>query len=355
MSEIKAIETVYNGYKFRSRLEARWAVFFDAAGIKYEYEPQGFELSDGTKYLPDFYLPEYDWFVEVKPNRPGAVDDLKRIFEFVRQGMNTTVILGNIPDKTHVDLYHYSVIYYNKLRRDAHIERIAIRYAKRNPDDKNYCAKFDSYRVDSKYLLDSFDMRYAPDEDLTDVFEAIHDRKMYKVFFGYENGWSWSDCCDNEYDINGALFLNSCYDAARQARFEHGQTPKPNVSINQPTKVEINNTETTVKRKYRKVMNEFKPKNEYELDAIRKYSIAIDQIVKVSPSIRHMLQRGIVCDIKHDISNKSCLICIGYGRGEIIVIKLLEGRKNQIEETLTKVFNEKVYIEFVELESGESA
>ncbi len=39
--EIKAIDTVYNGYKFRSRLEARWAVFFDAAGIKYEYEPEG--------------------------------------------------------------------------------------------------------------------------------------------------------------------------------------------------------------------------------------------------------------------------------------------------------------------------
>ena len=30
---IKAIETEYNGYKFRSRLEARWAVFFDALGV----------------------------------------------------------------------------------------------------------------------------------------------------------------------------------------------------------------------------------------------------------------------------------------------------------------------------------
>lgn len=26
---IKAIDTIYKGYKFRSRLEARWAVFFD--------------------------------------------------------------------------------------------------------------------------------------------------------------------------------------------------------------------------------------------------------------------------------------------------------------------------------------
>jgi hypothetical protein len=37
--EIKPIETEYGGYKFRSRLEARWAVFFDTAKIKYEYEP----------------------------------------------------------------------------------------------------------------------------------------------------------------------------------------------------------------------------------------------------------------------------------------------------------------------------
>jgi hypothetical protein len=33
---IKTIETIYNGYRFRSRLEARWAVFFDAMGIKYD-------------------------------------------------------------------------------------------------------------------------------------------------------------------------------------------------------------------------------------------------------------------------------------------------------------------------------
>jgi hypothetical protein len=51
----RAIETEYKGYLFRSRLEARWAVFFDALGIPYLYEPGGFDLS-GTWYLPDFYL-----------------------------------------------------------------------------------------------------------------------------------------------------------------------------------------------------------------------------------------------------------------------------------------------------------
>ena len=62
---IKAIETSYNGYRFRSRLEARWAVFFDAMGIQYEYEPEGFELGIHGRYLPDFFLPQYDRFVGV--------------------------------------------------------------------------------------------------------------------------------------------------------------------------------------------------------------------------------------------------------------------------------------------------
>lgn len=63
---IKAIETHYDGYRFRSRLEARWAVFFNQANIPYEYEIEGVVV-DGKAYLPDFYLPWFDCFVEVKP------------------------------------------------------------------------------------------------------------------------------------------------------------------------------------------------------------------------------------------------------------------------------------------------
>lgn len=64
---MQAIETVYKGYRFRSRLEARWAVFFDAIGRKWEYEPEGFALQTGHNYLPDFWLPEDETYVEIKP------------------------------------------------------------------------------------------------------------------------------------------------------------------------------------------------------------------------------------------------------------------------------------------------
>lgn len=63
---MKPIQTVYKGYRFRSRLEARWAVFFDALGVKWSYEHEGFELPGGGRYLPDFYLPDFDEYVEIK-------------------------------------------------------------------------------------------------------------------------------------------------------------------------------------------------------------------------------------------------------------------------------------------------
>ena len=62
---IKAIETKYAGCRFRSRLEARWAVFFNAMGIAWEYEPEGFVVNE-RPYLPDFFLPESGTWVEVK-------------------------------------------------------------------------------------------------------------------------------------------------------------------------------------------------------------------------------------------------------------------------------------------------
>lgn len=68
MKHIKAIETQYKGYRFRSRLEARWAVFFDAMGIEWQYEPEGYDLGVLGWYLPDFFLPASNIWIEVKPS-----------------------------------------------------------------------------------------------------------------------------------------------------------------------------------------------------------------------------------------------------------------------------------------------
>ena len=112
---IKAIETEYNGYKFRSRLEARWAVFFDAAGIEYQYEPEGVETSDGEKYLPDFYLPELETHVEVKGKRPGYEKEILRLPKFIEWGgqVKQILILSDVPGKTDDGgIWHFPAFYY---------------------------------------------------------------------------------------------------------------------------------------------------------------------------------------------------------------------------------------------------
>lgn len=85
---VKPIPTVYGGYEFRSRLEARWAYFFDMYKIPYIYEPEGLDL-DGIRYLPDFYLPDCKQFFEVK----GIMNDrdFNKINRLIEAGYSVTV------------------------------------------------------------------------------------------------------------------------------------------------------------------------------------------------------------------------------------------------------------------------
>jgi hypothetical protein len=97
MDTITPIQTVYNGYRFRSRLEARWAVFFDAIGMKYEYEPEGYDLGDGVRYLPDFYLPDYNCFAEVKANEPteAELDKMSRLVLLTEEHNDSSQVYYN--------------------------------------------------------------------------------------------------------------------------------------------------------------------------------------------------------------------------------------------------------------------
>jgi len=97
---LTAIETEYNGYRFRSRIEARWAVMFDALDLKYRYEMEGFELADGRWYLPDFWLPDLPglgrgspgWWVEIKGQAPTEEEHVKAAL-LAQQGRQGVLLL----------------------------------------------------------------------------------------------------------------------------------------------------------------------------------------------------------------------------------------------------------------------
>ena len=57
------IPTLYRGIQYRSRLEARWAAFFEGLGWQTTYEP-----FDGDGYIPDFLVHTTEPFLtEIKP------------------------------------------------------------------------------------------------------------------------------------------------------------------------------------------------------------------------------------------------------------------------------------------------
>lgn len=194
---MKPIETYYNGYRFRSRLEARWAVFFLTAGIKFIYEPEGFQFEDGTRYLPDFYLPWFKCYVEIKPASiyGNDLEEAERKCRLMRDEGGDCIVMLCIGDP-----YEWNV--------------------------KVFCN-------------DATDSSGGSSEWDADFFEGCHysngwfDSKHYirLCILGnsrrdrdYYNGdWSFAELKDMNKIINVRSDLSYAKAAARQARFEFGE------------------------------------------------------------------------------------------------------------------------------------
>lgn len=202
---IKAIPTRYKGYHFRSRLEARWAVFFDTAGIPYAYEEQGFEKRyseddpNPVRYLPDFRIGEShsNIFVEVKGDKTELTknaDALDALHDFggVLPGFNCSVgskngliLLGDIPF----------------------------------PDEKIVLHPIVQHR---KGLVKSYAVftAYAP----WSAIEVIESSFLSNTIGCSPAGCDWDNSCKI---IDLGVFyphINDAYKAARSARFEHGES-----------------------------------------------------------------------------------------------------------------------------------
>lgn len=209
--EIKAIETEYKGYRFRSRLEARWAVFFDAMGVKWEYEPEGFENRNGERYLPDFYLPSFDIWCEVKPSDKSRESEVKKAISFVTDDLKirALVFLPNIPETTRDNsVFWFICAYYNPLLKEPHLVRAPFACFDGDGNEKMYIP-FDYYVGNTipGYIGGKVEWDAVHDFDMPYEVNAITGRK-----------WWWSE--DRK-----TTKLDFAYEKARQARFEHGEKP----------------------------------------------------------------------------------------------------------------------------------
>lgn len=200
--DIKPIETIYNGYRFRSRLEARWAVFFDAANIKYQYEPDGFTGYLGIPYLPDFYLPDFHVYAEVKGSDKQLKADIEKIDQAIDFNStpisNGLVLLGEIPYTDNPELLPvFTLLYWDK----------GTAIADCVFDKWRGKGTFERGDSESWYLygLYSGDYLHRNGQNI-----SIEQRFISKEEMAI-------DTC--------TVHIMECYKAARQARFEHGETP----------------------------------------------------------------------------------------------------------------------------------
>ena len=183
---IKVIETQYKGYRFRSRLEARWAVFFDALDIEWVYEPEGYDLGGAGWYLPDFWLPTFNngMFVEVKP--PGG--DFSKAKALSELSVKNMWLAEGNPN----------VVFYACGRvEDGSGEYLSPVL----PEDEWYI----SWEGAAPLLVTNWGndrMHWDFGNGECPIGEGVPDD-----FFGYKN-------------------IRKAVDSARSARFEHGETPQ---------------------------------------------------------------------------------------------------------------------------------
>ncbi len=89
------VETAHGGDLMRSRLEARWATLIDTLGVRYEYEPKAIQTPVGG-YLPDFYLVDFDLWVEIKPLQPDP-GERQKLAALAKAVGRSAVLLSGFP------------------------------------------------------------------------------------------------------------------------------------------------------------------------------------------------------------------------------------------------------------------
>jgi hypothetical protein len=66
-TDVDEIASVYSGIRYDSRRHAQWAVFFDTLGLEHDHHPRSLQLGRGVSFTPDFWLPEMNAWLVVKP------------------------------------------------------------------------------------------------------------------------------------------------------------------------------------------------------------------------------------------------------------------------------------------------
>ena len=97
----------YNGVWMRSTWELGFAAALDALELHWQYEPKRFHLIDGRYYIPDFYILEYDVWIEIKGHWYSRAKQKFEIFLEQYPEVNIVVIEEELWKKPANDLNEF--------------------------------------------------------------------------------------------------------------------------------------------------------------------------------------------------------------------------------------------------------
>lgn len=236
---IKAITTEWNGYRFRSRLEARWSVFFDYAGFNYEYEPEGFELGD-CFYLPDFWIDSLNLWVEIKREEP-CHSERSKAFKLAKLLKDNVAIIWGQPwqlsaEEWETRKYPDKWKYYNAeifigniskiLLQQDHLKWIWVDTWPEALTEYLTLYGFDAWKCwndpDCLIKLDKLNYKLRHDESHPKWIYGIREGDC--TFIQREKSIYLDAIINNPYSANQNK-LNYAFEKARGARFEHGEKP----------------------------------------------------------------------------------------------------------------------------------
>lgn len=226
MTDIKPIQTAYNGYLFRSRLEARWAVFFDEMGIRYEYEPEGFMMNGHDKYLPDFYLPASKIYVEVKPS--GAFKYSCGHLENGRENSEKYNLFSSFLDKCGYLIVQgdpYDAMLVEKDIHKRNDDSLAVIFYKTMHVYRHLGSDYQFIKsIDNITCKPIYKFVNKKPFVLQDFYDEVEIPSTNMITIGLFTGSTLFGIDCNTSDLSeGKKLTDYCATIARQARFEHGE------------------------------------------------------------------------------------------------------------------------------------
>lgn len=221
---MKFIETLWKGYRFRSRTEARWAVFLEKLGVQFDYEPEGVILPSGP-YLPDFRLRSFpigifpggradqEVWLEIKGGEPTE-EEIAKCVELSEEAKAPVLLAVGAPNLAP------QVLLFDDVMEDF-IRPIM-------PHLIGWLSFVEVGRGDEAAIAVGRPAR-GPDDDSDEPLDAAFEQawREFNGPFARVLGVEGARFVSNE-AINFGLSkrLREAFDASRSARFEFGQTDK---------------------------------------------------------------------------------------------------------------------------------